>query len=542
MAIRGTLGDASLSDVLQLLALGQKTGCLTVRDGDRFGYIFFESGVISFASLVGSRDRLGDLLRAEGLVTEDQIAEALRMQRAGAGRRLGEILLELGTIARADLERLVRQQVEEAIYDLFGWNRGAFAFAPDQRPMEGEILLRISAEAVLLEGARRVDEWSLIERKIPTPDLIFAPPVSGDAASCADLPADQRRVLECADGHRTVREIVEQSRLSEFAASKALLMLLDAGSLRQVGRREAAARSDAPARALDLHRNLALALYRTRRWEEAEEELVRLLAVAPTDVSGRFYLALVELRTDRAASAIRRLRELVEEGTAPGAALADIALAMEGRGRLEDALLALERAAEVLGLAPAVLLSRAVVLTKLGRMREARDLFHAYRGRMGNAHRAPAVYYTFAMLAEGACGHLDAAEALAEEGVCHYPRASPVLLHAGAVYERTGRAEEAEGVYRRAVLHDPRSPRCRRALAQLLEARGALEQAAGEYDRVVELEPALAERTLHRLAGIRYRLGQREEAVRLWRRALRLNPASDLARTNLELIERSRAV
>jgi tetratricopeptide (TPR) repeat protein len=544
MAIRGSLADASLEDVLQLLALGQKTGCLTVRDGERFGYIYFDSGVISFASTVGSRERsgerLGDLLEAAGLATAEQIADAVRAQELGSGRRLGQILLERGTIEASDLERVVRQQVEEAIYDLFTWTEGAFAFTPGQRPMEGEILLRIATEAVLLEGARRVDEWGVIERKIPTLDLVFARFAGGDGTTRGEPTADQRRVLPLVDGRRSVRDIVEQSGLNSYAAAKALLLSLESGLLRQVGRRGAFTRNDPPPPAVERHRNLALALYRTRRIEEAETELDKLLRLAPGDVAGRFHLALVELRTHRSDSAIARLRELAEEGHARGAALVNIALALEGRGRLEDALLALDRAAEVLGNAPAVLLSRAVVLGKLGRMDQAAELFRAYRGRMGDAHRAPAVYYAFAMLAEAARGDLRFAQVLAEEGVRHFPRASPVLLHAGAVYERSGQAEEAEALVRRAVLHDPRSTPCRRALARLLEARGALEQAATEYDRLVELESAAAEPTVCRLAEIRYRLGQRQEAVRLWRRALELNPASELARTSLELIERSR--
>jgi hypothetical protein len=50
MAIKGSLSEASLPDVLQLLAMGQKTGCLSVTDRANFGYIYFDRGRITYAS------------------------------------------------------------------------------------------------------------------------------------------------------------------------------------------------------------------------------------------------------------------------------------------------------------------------------------------------------------------------------------------------------------------------------------------------------------------------------------------------------------
>ena len=40
MAIKGSLKEASLPDVLQLLALGKKTGCLSLTDRQNLGSIF----------------------------------------------------------------------------------------------------------------------------------------------------------------------------------------------------------------------------------------------------------------------------------------------------------------------------------------------------------------------------------------------------------------------------------------------------------------------------------------------------------------------
>ena len=49
MAIKGSLREASLPDVLQLLSMGQKTGCLSVADRNNFGYVYFDHGYITYA-------------------------------------------------------------------------------------------------------------------------------------------------------------------------------------------------------------------------------------------------------------------------------------------------------------------------------------------------------------------------------------------------------------------------------------------------------------------------------------------------------------
>ncbi len=80
MAIRGSLKEASLPDVLQLLALGQKTGRLTVSDRQNLGHVFFERGRITDAAVVNRRDRLGDILVKSHTITQAQLEAAIEEQ------------------------------------------------------------------------------------------------------------------------------------------------------------------------------------------------------------------------------------------------------------------------------------------------------------------------------------------------------------------------------------------------------------------------------------------------------------------------------
>src|SRR5829696_6842346 len=131
MAIRGSLKEASLPDVLQLLSMGGKTGCLSVSHRSNFGYIYFDKGRISYASIVNRRDRLGDILMKSGMITAEQLDQAIAQQTPQRDRRLGDILVAMGFITREDLHKQIRVQIEEAVYFLFTWTQGTFNFESD---------------------------------------------------------------------------------------------------------------------------------------------------------------------------------------------------------------------------------------------------------------------------------------------------------------------------------------------------------------------------------------------------------------------------
>ncbi len=65
--------------------------------------------------------------------------------------------------------------------------------------------MSINPESLLLEGARRVDEWSLIEKKVPSFDLIFVVDDGRLAASEAQWTPLQDQLLPLIDGRATSR-------------------------------------------------------------------------------------------------------------------------------------------------------------------------------------------------------------------------------------------------------------------------------------------------------------------------------------------------
>src|SRR5689334_23273203 len=169
MAIEGALQDVALADICQLLAMGRKTGCLSLTDRSNFGYVYFEDGRVIHASVLNRQDRLGELLVRNNVITRTHLSAAMEAQAHEKGARLGELLVRNGALTQDQLQRYIQLQIEEAVYHLFTWTQGSFHFDPDQRPDEqGMNLVSISAESLLMEGARRVDEWGQIQKKIPS--------------------------------------------------------------------------------------------------------------------------------------------------------------------------------------------------------------------------------------------------------------------------------------------------------------------------------------------------------------------------------------
>ncbi|HXS24978.1 MAG TPA: DUF4388 domain-containing protein, partial [Gemmatimonadales bacterium] len=96
MAIKGSLKEASLPDVIQLLFLGRRTGCLALADRQNFGTIYFDDGQVAHAAIVNRRDRLGDILVRAKRITAEQLQVAIDAQEKARERKLGEILVEQG--------------------------------------------------------------------------------------------------------------------------------------------------------------------------------------------------------------------------------------------------------------------------------------------------------------------------------------------------------------------------------------------------------------------------------------------------------------
>jgi tetratricopeptide (TPR) repeat protein len=541
MAIRGSLREASLPDVLQLLAMGKKTGCLSLSHRDNFGTVYFDRGRIAHASIVNRRDRLGDLLLQAGLISRDQLESALTVQARHPDRRLGEILMSLGHVTREALHDQVRTQIEEAVYYLFTWSHGTFSFEPDVRPDDQGFVVSINPESLLLEGARRVDEWGIIEKKIPSFDLVFQVDRDRVRDTEATLTSVQRAVLGLLDGRRDVRTVAEESGLGEFDVAKALYALVSAGFVQRVGRTRAAEPAVSDAR-VDEHRNLGIAFYKTGMLDEAIREFRRVAELRPSDAAAPFYMGLVLMRQGNWPAAVDACREAAAPPNARPAALHNLAYALERLGQYEAAEQALEQAvARGGGDDPRVRTSLAVLALRRGALADAEALLGAARAAWGT-RRPPAAWYHYAALAAAVTGDLTRAVTLLDEGLGYHAHAAVLHSNLAAIHERRGARADAAMVLERGLQEDSSVPQLHKIAGDQAYRATQYDDALDAYMRATRINASLGSDVYLKMGNIRYRKGEVDAALEAWRRSLELDPDNAIARDNIDAVHRTARV
>ena len=538
MAIKGSLKEASLPDVLQLLAMGKKTGCLSVTHRSNFGYVYFDKGRISYASIVNRRDRIGDILVKSGAISQAELDAAVALQDKERDRKLGEILVRQGLIEREELHRQIRTQIEEAVYFLFTWSQGTFNFEAEVRPDEQDFLVSINPESLLLEGARRVDEWGLIEKKVPSFDLVFGLDVARLEENRAQLTPEQEAVVPLLDGKRDVAAIVDESGLGEFDVGKALYGLASAGLLHRVGKSRPAEPQVSDAR-VDEHRNLGVAFYKTGMLEEALREFKRVTELRENDASARFYIGLVLMRQGKWPDAANVFHEAASQPGARAATFHNLAFALERLGRYQEAQAALDEAVRRgLGDDARARMTTGVLQLRLGDAAAADATLSAARPLWGK-RSPPAVWFHFAALAAALAGDTERAIELLTEGVALHPTAAALHNNLAVACERRGRYDEAAAHAERGSLEDPSLAQLHKNTGDYLYRQARYDEALEAYLRAVKHAPALGEDVFLKLGNIHYRRQEPQEAARCWGRALELDPSNAIIRSNLDAVRRS---
>jgi len=230
MAFTGNLNTIAFSDILQLLSQGKKTGALAVAKGPLKKEIYFRNGNIVYAMSANSEeDLLGNLLLKRGKISKPDLERAISLHKS-TGKKLGVTLIELNLFSREEIVAALKLQIEEIVYNLFGWNEGEFIFYEGKAPSASQILTELSTSAVILEGARRIDEWAEIQKTLPAAHLPLKlcsnPKLRGEEIS---ITVDQFIVMTLVDGSRTYPELLRVSTLGEFVTSKALHQLVQNG-------------------------------------------------------------------------------------------------------------------------------------------------------------------------------------------------------------------------------------------------------------------------------------------------------------------------
>ncbi|HEV8114567.1 MAG TPA: DUF4388 domain-containing protein [Planctomycetota bacterium] len=225
MALQGDLSTLDLTSLFQNLEAAQKTGLLSVLDGEDPTELFFDAGKLALIAWPG-RIGLLEYVAESGAVAPHAIERAQKARRRG--QTVGAALVAAGVLEEGELARIGTARLVDDTCEILAAGAKRFEFTESDKPSarfdreERALRIALPASPLLLESARRSDHWTQIREHLPSDSTHYVvakqPRPSGDAAR-AQFIAD---LLQLADGTRTVREIVAGFPTRRFDAYQAL--------------------------------------------------------------------------------------------------------------------------------------------------------------------------------------------------------------------------------------------------------------------------------------------------------------------------------
>ena len=289
----------SVSDLLQFLAAGHKTGTLKIGRGSITKQIYLEDGLIVGSGSNDPREYLGQILLHYGKIDESQLSAAMEIQRRSGGK-LGVILSSRGFVSQPAVVEVLRTRTLEIIFDLFIWEDAQFEFF-DNEPLPDDLIrIRVEATSVIMDGIYRIDEWSRYRTVIPS-DRTFFELTSGWTQSL-NASKETRQVLYHVEKRLTVAEICYNMHTSLFHACALLFDLVNQGTIKVAG--------EAPQSAVEAATDLsALNLPQT------VPELLKLARAELKENNVENALAIIHsaLESEPKSAEAQRLREDVEK-------------------------------------------------------------------------------------------------------------------------------------------------------------------------------------------------------------------------------------
>jgi Domain of unknown function (DUF4388) len=220
MPLSGTFSTMPFADLLQWLGDTRRSGTLSVMLDFEERLLRFDHGKLA---AYGSDDPMardiGRLCLSRGLCDEPRLLAALESQRHSQ-MPLADVLMANGTVDPEKLDEAVRAHVEDTVLGLFLWPEGRFDFselAPqgfeEWMPPEYELAEPIDVRGILMEGMRRLDEWTRIVKILPSDEALVIAlgpsedlPILESIAAHPEPPSLGQLLAEVGDGRFAVCE------------------------------------------------------------------------------------------------------------------------------------------------------------------------------------------------------------------------------------------------------------------------------------------------------------------------------------------------
>ncbi len=519
MPIKGSLSDLSITDILQMLYIGSKTGELAITNEENLVYLYLVSGNLSHIHWMNRKDKLGSLLVENGVIEEKELQEVLELQQE-RNIPLGELFMELELVDKKTLTEYIKKQMRDAIIELSGWAKGYFVFESREAYQPEGLPVSIQIDDVLLESAALKDE--LAASSLPDKDSILI--VSPDWSDESSLTNEEKMVLNKVDGEKTLSSLINVLPIEEFKALKLLSGLIKKGALKELELKTQTLVKDKER--IEEHMNLGIAFVKIGMLNEALREFNRILELKPSDPEALFYKGVISFKMNELDESENFFKESLKT-VKRTSTLNNIYLINELKGNNEVALDYLSKALKREENNEKLLLNKAIIYLKMKKDEEALVILNNIKTKTPYTN-----FYSAYILARK--GQIKEAMKTLEEGLSLAPEFGEYFFNLGKIYETFGEEKKATEMYQQGLKSDPECTILSKALIDYYYRNKLFDICEVRIETLIST--GIRDWDLFFKKGnILFQRGNTKEAVKLWKKALELNPDNKLIQRTIEL-------
>jgi len=220
--LAGRVETISVAELLSFFNMFRKDGILRFQLKSGRKALFFSQGEIVLAETCLMEEEFGEILYSLGKIEREALQKARQKIRDDAS--LGQALVRQGLITAKDLWHGVRFQIESIVYNLLACQEGSFVFQ-DWKPLkEKTVRLSLNTQNLIMEGMRRLDERTLFQSKIPSPDAVPVPIKDQPEGLSA---AEERMLNLVRAGRDDVRALIRKAGMGDFEGLRLLYHLVE---------------------------------------------------------------------------------------------------------------------------------------------------------------------------------------------------------------------------------------------------------------------------------------------------------------------------
>ncbi len=239
MALQGNLQDFTVTQLLNLVNLANKSGALLIQGSNEGARLIFRQGKLAYAQFVSEDGKkqgsLPSILHRAEKINDAQL-NTLQTRASGmSDKELGLLLINSGYVSQQDILESLQSYFVGIIQQLFTWVEGRFKFDPTQDVPENKIPVRISLEDVIMEGSRQSREWEQLNAEIPNLDMALAfTDRPGVNLKKVNLNVEEWRVVSYINPKNSIRQIAKATKMNDVEIRRIVYGLLQAGLVRLI--------------------------------------------------------------------------------------------------------------------------------------------------------------------------------------------------------------------------------------------------------------------------------------------------------------------